>query len=111
VPLTRDEAFQYVLIDYTSQHKGASLPATPAMGKLPADLRTRLGSGQLTQFFFVKVSKDGLPVETFIDESCSHKVEDPYLQSVIRDIRFNPALDKGQPVEGIARLRFADLRI
>jgi hypothetical protein len=38
-------------------------------------------------------------------------VEDPYLQSVIRDIRFNPALDKGQPVEGIARLRFADLRI
>ena len=111
VPLTRDEAFQYVLIDYTSQHKGASLPATPAMGKLPTDLRTRLGSGQLTQFFFVKVSKDGLPGETFIDESCSHKVEDPYLQSVIRDIRFNPALDKGQPVEGIARLRFADLRI
>ena len=111
VPLTRDEAFQYVLIDYVSSHKGASLPATPVMGRLPADLRTRLGSGQLTQRFFVKVSKDGLPVETYVDESCSHKVDDPYLQSVIQDIRFNPTLEKGRPIEGIALLRFCDLRM
>jgi hypothetical protein len=111
VPLTRDEAFQYVLIDYVSSHKGASLPATPAMGKLPADLRTRLGSGQLTQFFYVKVSKDGLPVEAYVDESCSHKVDDPYLQSVIRDLRFNPALEKGRPIEGIALLKLGDLRM
>jgi hypothetical protein len=111
VPLTRDEAFQYVLIDYVSSHKGASLPATPAMGRLPADLRTRLDSGQLTQRFFVKVSKDGLPVETYVDESCSRKVDDPYLQSVIQDIRFKPALEKGRPIEGIALLRFCDLRM
>ncbi len=111
VPLTRDEAFQYVLIDYVSSHKGASLPATPAMGKLPADLRTRLDSGQLTQRFFVKVSKDGLPVEAYVDESCSHKVDDPYLQSVIQDIRFNPALEKGRPIEGIALLKLGDLRM
>ena len=111
VPLTRDEAFQYVLIDYVSSHKGASLPATPAMGRLPADLRTRLDSGQLTQRFFVKVSKDGLPVETYADESCSRKVDDPYLQSVIQDIRFKPALEKGRPIEGIALLRFCDLRM
>jgi hypothetical protein len=111
VPLTRDEAFQYVLIDYVSSHKAASLPATPAMGKLPADLRTRLDSGQLTQRFFVKVSKDGLPVETYVDETCSHKVDDPYLQSVIQDIRFKPALEKGRPIEGIALLRFCDLRM
>lgn len=111
VPLTRDEAFQYVLIDYVSSHKGASLPATPAMGRLPADLRTRLGSGQLTQFFYVKVNKDGLPAEAYVDESCSHKVDDPYLQSVIQAIRFNPALEKGRPVEGIALLKLSDLRM
>jgi hypothetical protein len=111
VPLTRDEAFQYVLIDYVSSHKGASLPATPAMGKLPADLRARLGSGQLTQFFYVKVSKEGMPVEAYLDESCSHKVDDPYLQSVIRDLRFNPALEKGRPVGGIALLKLGDLRM
>jgi hypothetical protein len=111
VPLTRDEAFQYVLIDYVSSHKGASLPATPAMGKLPADLRTRLDSGQLKQFFYVKVSKDGLPGEAFVDEACSHKVDDPYIQSVIRDLRFNPALEKGRPVDGIALLKLGDLRM
>jgi hypothetical protein len=111
VPLTRDEAFQYVLIDYVSSHKGASLPATPAMGKLPADLRTRLDSGQLAQFFYVKVSKNGLPGEAYVDESCSHKVDDPYLQSVIRDLRFNPALEKGRPVEGIALFKLGDLRM
>ena len=111
VPLTRDEAFQYMRIDYVSSHKGASLPATPAMGKLPADLRARLGREQLMQFFYVKVSKDGLPVDAYVDESCSHKVKDPYLESVIRGIRFHPALDKGRPVEGIALLKFADLRL
>jgi hypothetical protein len=111
VPLTRDEAFQYVLIDYVSSHKGASLPATPAMGKLPADLRTRLDSGQLKQFFYVKVSKDGLPREAFVDEACSHKVDDPFLLSVIRDLRFNPALEKGRPVDGIALFKLGDLRM
>jgi hypothetical protein len=111
VLLTRDEAFQYVLIDYVSSHKTASLPATPAMGKLPADLRTRLGDRQLTQVLYVKVNKDGLPREAYVDESCSHKVDDPYLQSVIRDFRFNPALEKGRPVEGIALLKLGDLRM
>lgn len=110
VPLTRDEAFQYVLIDYVGSHKGASLPATPVMGKLPADFRSQLGSEQLAQLFFVKVSKDGLPVETYVDASCSRKVDDPHIQSLIQEIRFHPALEKGRPVEGVAQLRFADVR-
>ncbi len=35
VPLTKDEAFEYVLIDYLGNHKGATLPPAPAMGRLP----------------------------------------------------------------------------
>jgi hypothetical protein len=50
-------------------------------------------------------------LEAYVDESCSHTVDDPYLQSVIRDIRFNPALEKGRPVEGIALLKLGDLRM
>ena len=50
-------------------------------------------------------------MDTYVDESCSRKVDDPYLQSVIRDIRFKPALEKGRPVEGIALLKFGDLRL
>ena len=111
VPLTRDEAFQYVMIDYVSSHKDATLPPTPAMGKLPADLRSRLTSGQLAQTLFVRVGKDGLPAESFVDAACSQKVTDPYLQSVVADIRFKPALEKGKAVEGIAQLNFSDLSL
>ena len=109
VPLTRDEAFLYLKIDYVSSHKEATLPPTAAMGKLPADLRSRLTSAQFAHTFFVKVSKDGLPGEVFLDEACAQKADDSYLLSVIRDIRFNPALDKRRAVDGVARLNFDSL--
>ena len=109
VPLTRDEAFLYLKIDYVSSHKEATLPPTAAMGKLPADLRSRLTSAQFAHTFFVKVSKDGLPGEVFLDEACAQKADDSYLLAVIRDIRFNPALDKGRAVDGVARLNFDSL--
>lgn len=111
VLLTRDEAFQYVLIDYVSSHKGASLPANLAMGKLPPDMAGRLESGQSAPYLFVKVSKDGLPMETYADEACSHKVDDPSLLSAIRELRFTPALEKGRPVEGIALLKIGETKM
>jgi hypothetical protein len=109
VLLARDDAFLYLKIDYISSHKDATLPPTAAMGKLPPDLRSRLTSAQINQTFFVKVSKDGLPAEVFVDEACSQKVDDAYILSVIRDIRFNPALENGRAVDGIARLNFDSL--
>ena len=111
VELTRDEAFQYVMIEYVSSHKGATLPATPAMGKLPADLAERLANGQLKAVYYVKVAKDGKVTETFADESCSEKVDDPYLNTVVKKIRFNPALEKGKPVDGVAMLKLNKLSI
>src|ERR1035438_3233767 len=38
VELTRDEAFEYIKMEYISAHKGDTLAAVPVMGKLPADL-------------------------------------------------------------------------
>ena len=111
VALTREEAFQYVMVEYVSSHKGATLPAAPAMGRLPADLRSRLASGQLTQTYYVKVAKDGKATEIFSDESCAHKLEDPYLESVVKNLRFKPALEKGRPVEGVASLKLGQLPI
>lgn len=111
VVLTRDEAFQYIMIEYVSSHKGATLPASPAMGKLPADLPAKIANGQLKQTYYVKVSKDGKASEAFADESCSQKVEDPYLESVVKNIRFKPALENGKPVEGVAPLKLGQLPI
>jgi hypothetical protein len=109
VPLTRDEAFEYVKIQYVSSHKGATLPATPAMGKLPTDLHARLSGGQFNREYYVKVSKEGLAEAAFMDEACSEKIADPYLDNVVRSIRFKPALAKGKPVDAVARLKLEDL--
>src|ERR1017187_5698680 len=111
VELTRDEAFEYVKMEYMGSHKGATLPAAPAMGKLPADLPKRLAEGEFRETFFVKVSKDGLADEPFVDETCSKRIEDAYLENVVRCIRFNPALAQGKPVEGVASLNLRQLKI
>jgi hypothetical protein len=109
VELTRDEAFQYLVLEHIANHKGADAPATPVMGRLPPDLPARLRNGEFTQTCYVKVSKDGLPGDAFNDASCGRKIDDPYLRAVIQELRFKPALRQGQPVEAVARLNLNDL--
>jgi len=111
VELTRDEAFEYVKMEYLGSHKDATLPAVPAMAKLPADLPKRLAEGEFRETFYVKVSKDGLADEAFDDATCSKRIEDSYLEKVVRCIRFNPALAQGKPVEGVASLNLRQLKI
>src|ERR1019366_10117870 len=105
------EAFDYYMRAYVSSHKNATLPAVPAMGHTPADLPSRLAQGQLVKTLFVKVSKDGMGTAAYLDETCSRKVENPYVDSVIRDIRFKPALENGQPVDGVALVKLDHLAI
>jgi hypothetical protein len=38
-------------------------------------------------------------------------VANPYVQSVVKEIRFAPTLDKGKAVAGTAKLRLSDIRI
>jgi hypothetical protein len=111
VDLTYSEAFKYVLIDYISGHKGASLPPAPVMGKLPAGWHTRMTADQLSQQYFVRVSKDGMPLGAYADEACMLPVTDPNLVSIVKEIRFTPALEKGKAVDGTAKLRLGDIRI
>jgi len=111
VELTSDEAFEYIKLEYVSAHKGDTLPAVPAMGDLPADLPRRTAEGEYRQTVFVRVSKEGLASEAFADATCSKRIEDPYLEAVVRSIRFKPALNRGEPVEGVASLRLEQLKI
>jgi hypothetical protein len=112
VELTRDEAFEYVKIDYIGAHKGDTLPAVPAMGKLPGELKQLLAEGKYREAFYVKVSKDGLPAgEVFLDAACSKRVEDTYLESVVKRMRFKPALQSGKPIECVASLNLRQLEM
>jgi hypothetical protein len=107
--LTREGAFEYVKSRYLAAHKNDTLHAAPVMGKMPDDLRANLLAGKYGGTYYAKVSKEGLADELYTDPACSNKVDDPYLVTVAKSIRFKPALDKGSPVEGIASVRLASL--
>lgn len=94
-----------------AKDKGAALPASPVMGILPSDLPGRLAHGEFRETIFVRVSKDGFGGEPFADASCSKWVNDPYLETVVRSIRFDPALAQGKPVEGVASVDLRQLKI
>lgn len=101
VPLTRDEAFDYVMLDYLAHSKGKTLPATLALGRLPAQLRNDLKNGGR---IFVQVDPAGLPVAAFSDEACQQRLADPALEAEVAKLRFKPALKEGKTVAGVARL-------
>jgi len=109
--LTSDQAFDYVRTNYVGAHKGETLPAQAVMGNLPADLPAHLAAGEYRQPFYVRVSKDGLAQAAFADAACVTRIEDAYLESVVRNIRFKPALAGGEPVDGVATLNLSKLRL
>jgi hypothetical protein len=109
--MTPEQAFEYVRTSYLDAHKTATMRAAPVMGEFPPDLRAQLALGKYAETIYVKVSKDGLADEAFADAACSKKIDDPYLDSVVRTVRFKPALEEGKPVEGVASLNLSQLRI
>jgi hypothetical protein len=111
VELTRDEAFEYVKMEYLGSHRGSTLPAVPAMGQLPADLPTRLAAGKYAETFYVRVSKDGVPEDVFADAACTKKVDDAYIVTLLGRVRFKPALAEGKPIEAVAPLNLNKLTI
>jgi hypothetical protein len=110
VSLTRKEAFAYLLIDYLGTHKGATLPATPALGKLTPDEKATLSPDQLRQTIYVKVSADGLPLTASADADFATPVN-AAMASLVGDVRFYPALENGRTVEGVAQLKFSHLAL
>jgi len=110
VELTRDEAFEYVKMEYVSAHKGETLPAVAVMGRLPAELPNRIATGKYTGTYFVQVNKDGLGREVYEDRLCTKKVDDAFLASVVAGLRFKPALSGGTPVDGVASLNLTKLQ-
>jgi hypothetical protein len=111
VELTREEAFEYVKVEYIGAHPRDTLPPVPVMGKLPANLPALLAQGKYAQPFYVRVSRDGLADAAYSDAACTKRVDDPYLDSVVMRVRFKPALDNGKPVDGVASLSLGKLPI
>ena len=110
VRLTRAEAHAYARIEYLSSHKDASLPAKPFMGRLTKEAKAQLSPEQAAQPYYVKVTKEGLPIAAFLDTACSRPVDEG-VAALIGNARFYPALDKGKAIEGVAELKFSQLAL
>jgi hypothetical protein len=111
VELTRDEAFEYVKMEYIGAHAKDTLPPSAAMGRMPPDLGAQLASGKYGSPFYVRVSSDGLANGAYSDPACTIRIVDPYLDSVVERIRFKPALRAGKPVAGVTSVTLGHLKI
>lgn len=111
VELTQDEARQYIVMEYLAAHKTDTIPAAATPGSLCADVRRRLAPDQLQRTYYAKVSKDGVLLAAYADEACHLQVDDPATNAVLADVLYKPALVKGKPVDGVARVRLAELTL
>ncbi len=109
VELTPEEARQYLLIDHLSANKGATLPPAAVAGSLPSGLRARLSADQLNRVCYARVSKDGQVLGIFADEGASLPLADEQVATAFADALFRPALAQGKPMDGVVRVRLADL--
>ncbi len=102
IPLTRDEAFQYLLIKHLGDHRGQSVAATPALSLAPPELWGATNRRDFDQPLAMWVDADG----TVLGPAREQVVPAP-LQEIIDQLYFLPALRDGSPVKGIAEFNLA----
>lgn len=109
VELTSEEARQYIVMEHVAAHRGETLAAVPAFVQPPPDLRDRVAAGHYPAPVFVRVGDDGGPKGAYLDQACSRPVQDPYIEALVAGMIFRPALEKGKPVPGVARIRLGEI--
>lgn len=107
--LTRSDAQKYLVGTHLGAHKKATLPAAAVPGTLPDAIRERLSLDQLTRYVYAKVSSDGTMRGIFSDAECTVPLENAGTVAALGEIFYVPALQGGKPVDGVARVRFADI--
>lgn len=111
VELSADEARQYLLIEHLAGHKDATLPPQPVAGSLPTTVRQSVSAEQLNRPCYARVSAEGVLIGLFADEGVSLPLADDALVAAFAGAIFKPALAKGKPMNGVARVRLADLTL
>jgi hypothetical protein len=109
VELTRDDAREYLLIEHLGAHKKDTVIATAVTGTLPRTRRAELSTNQLNRTLYVKISADARLLGVYQDETCQQPLDDQVTVAACGDLFFQPALEQGKPVEGIARVRLGDI--
>lgn len=103
-PLTRDEAHEYLTIEYMSAHKTDTASPKVVLAQLPSDWAMHRSDAAFRKVFYVKVDQTGHSLGAFEDEACTVKVADEYYAGVLNSLLFLPALQRGKPVDAVAKV-------
>jgi len=106
--VTRDEALIFLITDYLAGHPGATLPPAPILMVPRSEFVLRLGDAPLDLVIYARVNKDGKIIRLSTNASGSGPLPSD-LNLAVDQIAFVPALEKGKPVEGVAKFKLADL--
>lgn len=109
VEMTHDETRQYVVMEHIGAHKTDTLAAAALSGSLPRARRAGLSHDQLVRTLYAKIAPDGMVRGVYADKECAHPLDDDSAAAAVAELLFQPALDHGKPIEGVARVRLAGL--
>jgi len=103
VPLTDDEAFQFVVIDYIGLHKGTTATAKLAIAEIDR-VKLEYIAQRITTTCYLRVNKQGRVADVFADSARKQKLADAELAAGLSELRFYPALEKGVPIDVLVPL-------
>lgn len=108
MPLTSDQAYKFFYIDYLTKHAGAN-KAPAAMLMTPrAEFRQQIGNAETNRPIYATVDKNGAVVAMSTDEAGAEKLP-ASLATALEHVRFLPALQNGNPVDGRVKITLAQL--
>lgn len=102
VALTRDEAMQYLVLEYLVGHKGETLGPRPMWVGLPAETRQLIREGAANPRIGLSLDAKGRVTALRI---INGPEPDAVILDAIRAFRFYPALEQGRAVESTYELR------
>lgn len=108
VALTRDEAFQYLILEYLIGHKGETLPPRPMWVGMPVGTKELIRDGTQNPPIRLSLDVKGRVTDLEVPGEGDGGVPAAVLEA-FRAFRFYPALDNGKAVEATYTLRPKEL--
>lgn len=108
MPLTSDQAYKFFYIDYLTKHAGASKPPAAMLMTPRAEFRQHIGNAETNRPIYATVDKNGGVVALSADEAGAEKLP-ASLATALEHVRFLPALQNGNPVDGRVKITLAQL--
>lgn len=108
VEVTADEALQFLILRHMQNNKGANQPPQVAAELRPAWPNAELVAAWENILVTLEITPEGTVDETEVAGTISNALSNE-LASIVRDVRFLPALVSGQPVAGRGTFSLGEL--